>query len=118
LAYLRLLVNPRDDVSFERIVNEPPRGIGETSLKHLHSYAQSNEHSLLAACRRAEFIPNLKGKAASALREFAVTMDELAEYAQAQPDEVIRQVLEKTGYRQMLSDSHNEEDLQRLANVE
>src|SRR5256885_16575582 len=35
LAYLRLPVNPRDDVSFERVVNEPPRGIGERRIKHL-----------------------------------------------------------------------------------
>src|SRR5207302_11056314 len=49
LAYLRLLVNPRDDVSFERVVNEPPRGIGETTLKHLRTYAAAHEISLLAA---------------------------------------------------------------------
>ncbi len=118
LAYLRLLVNPRDDVSFERVVNEPARGIGETSLKHLRTYAEAQELSLLAASRRVEFIPQIKGRAMTALRNFAVLMDELTEYAQAQPDEVIRQVLERSGYRQMLLDSRNEEDQQRLANVE
>jgi DNA helicase-2/ATP-dependent DNA helicase PcrA len=118
LAYLRLLVNPRDDVSFERVVNEPARGVGDKSLEHLRTYAQANELSLLSACRRVEFIPAIKGKAMTALRNFAVMMDELGEFAQAQPDEVIRQVLEKTGYRQMLLDSRNEEDQQRLANVE
>src|SRR5262249_11842523 len=89
-----------------------------TSIKHLRTYAQAHELSLLSACRRVEFIPAIKGRAMTALRNFAVMMDELAELAQAPPDEVIRQVLEKTGYRQMLIDSRNEEDQQRLANVE
>ena len=118
LAYLRLLVNPCDDVSFERVVNEPARGIGETSIKHLRAYAGAQEMSLLSACRRVEFVSSIKGRAMTALRNFAVMMDELAEYRDAVPDEVIRQVLEKTGYRQMLLDSRDEEDQQRLANVE
>jgi DNA helicase-2/ATP-dependent DNA helicase PcrA len=118
LAYLRLLVNPRDDVSFERVVNEPPRGIGETTLKHLRAYAASHELSLLAASGRAEFIPQIKGKGVTALRNFGVLMQGLADLRDATPDEVIRQVLEKSGYRQALLDSRDEEDAQRLANVE
>jgi DNA helicase II / ATP-dependent DNA helicase PcrA len=118
LAYLRLLVNPRDDVSFERVVNEPPRGIGETTLKHLRTYAAAHEISLLAACNRAEFVPQIKGKGVNALRNFGVLMQGLSELRDATPDEVIRQVLEKSGYRQALIDSRDEEDAQRLANVE
>jgi DNA helicase-2/ATP-dependent DNA helicase PcrA len=118
LAYLRLLLNPRDNVSFERIVNEPPRGIGKVTLEHLIRYAESNEISLLSACARAEFIPGIKGKAVSALRDFAVMMQELMESIKAQPDEVIRQVLDRSGYRKMLKDSRDEEDQDRLANIE
>ena len=77
LAYLRLLLNPRDDVSFERVVNEPPRGIGKVTVEHLKTHAQANELSLLGACARAEFITTIKGKAASALRDFSVMMQEL-----------------------------------------
>src|SRR6516162_5629174 len=50
LAYLRLLLNPRDDLSFLRIVNEPARGIGKVSLEHLRAFAEPREISLLAAC--------------------------------------------------------------------
>src|SRR5437868_914285 len=50
LAYLRLLVNPRDNLSFERAVNEPARGIGDVSLRHLKLYAEPRAISLLAAC--------------------------------------------------------------------
>src|SRR5207302_8235256 len=49
LAYLRLMLNPRDDISFLRIVNEPARGIGKTSLEHLQAYAGPRELSLLSA---------------------------------------------------------------------
>src|SRR5205814_495326 len=51
LAYLRLLVNPRDNLSFLRVVNEPARGIGKTSLDHLQAYAEPRELPLLAAAR-------------------------------------------------------------------
>src|SRR5205823_11412921 len=50
LAYLRLLLNPRDDLSFLRAVNEPARGIGKVSLEHLRAYAEPREISLLEAC--------------------------------------------------------------------
>src|SRR5205085_10067447 len=40
LAYIRLLLNPRDDISFLRVVNEPARGIGKVSLDHLRNYAE------------------------------------------------------------------------------
>jgi DNA helicase-2/ATP-dependent DNA helicase PcrA len=118
LAYLRLLINPRDDVSFERVVNEPPRGIGKVTLEHLKTYAQANELSLLGACAAADKVPGLKGKAAAGLRGFALLMRELTELVQAQPDEVIRQVLDRSGYRKMLRDSRDEEDQERLANIE
>jgi DNA helicase-2/ATP-dependent DNA helicase PcrA len=118
LAYIRLLLNPRDDVSFERIVNEPARGIGATTLAQVKLYAERNEISQLSACGRAEFIEGLRPKAVKALREFYQMMTDLTSFAQAQPDELIRQVLERTGYRQMLKDSRDEEDQQRLANIE
>src|SRR5262249_39239189 len=49
LAYLRLVLNPRDDLSFLRVVNEPARGIGKVSLEHLRNYAEPREMSLLEA---------------------------------------------------------------------
>jgi DNA helicase-2/ATP-dependent DNA helicase PcrA len=118
LAYLRLLLNPRDDLSFLRVVNEPARGIGKVSLDHLRAYAGPRELSLLAAAGEAHRIPELKGKAANALREFARMMLELGKLADAQPDEVIRQVLDRSGYRRMLLDSTDAEDQERLANIE
>ena len=118
LAYLRLLLNPRDDISFFRVVNEPARGIGKVSLDHLCQYAEQQEVGLLAAAENADKIAAIKGKAATGLREFALMMKELRELTDAQPDEVIRQILLRTGYRQMLLESKDSDDQDRLANIE
>jgi DNA helicase II / ATP-dependent DNA helicase PcrA len=118
LAYLRLLLNPRDDLSFLRAVNEPARGIGKVSLEHLRAYAEPRELSLLAAAGDVARIPAIKGKAAGALRDFALLMQELRGSLEAPPNEVIRQVLDRSGYRRMLQDSRDEDDQERLANIE
>ena len=118
LAYLRLLINPHDNLSFLRAVNEPARGIGKVSLEHLQSYAESHEIGLLAACGMAAQIPSLKGKALGGLKEFHKLMSELRGLVELPPQQIIHQVLERSGYRAMLKESNDEEDKDRLANVE
>jgi DNA helicase-2/ATP-dependent DNA helicase PcrA len=118
LAYLRLLLNPRDDLSFLRVVNEPARGIGKVSLEHLRAYAEPRELSLLGATAEVHKIQAIKGKAQTGLRNFARLMHELRTFADATPDEVLRQVIDKSGYRAMLKDSGDDEDQERLANIE
>jgi len=118
LAYLRLLLNPKDDLSFLRVVNEPARGVGKTSLEHLRGFAEPRDISLLSACAELDKIPAIKGKAATGLRSFALLMNELRQGMDASPDEVIRQVISKSGYRHMLKNSDDPEDQDRLANVE
>jgi DNA helicase II / ATP-dependent DNA helicase PcrA len=118
LAYLRLLLNPRDDLSFLRAVNEPARGIGKTSLQHLQEYAEPRELSLLTAAAQVDKIPAIKGKAKTGLQSFALMMSELRGVLEATPDEVMRQVIDRSGYRRMLKESADKEDEERLANVE
>jgi DNA helicase-2/ATP-dependent DNA helicase PcrA len=118
LAYLRLLLNPRDDLSFLRVVNEPPRGIGKVSLEHLQKYAEPREMSLLEAAGQVQKIPAIKGKASKGLLEFHALMAGLREALEAAPDELLRQVLDATGYRAMLRDSKDTDDQERLANIE
>ncbi len=118
LAYLRLLLNPRDDLSFLRVVNEPARGIGKVSLEHLRAYAEPREMNLLSAAADVARIPAIKGKAAAGLRDFAQLLRDLAPLREAAPEEVIRQVLDRSGYRRMLQDSTDPEDQERLANIE
>ncbi len=118
LAYLRLLLNPRDDLSFARVVNEPARGIGKTSLEHLRAYAEPRAMSLLTAAAEVRKITAIRGKASKALGEFAGLMHELGQLAGDSADDVIRQVMDRTGYRAMLAGSQDEEDQERLANIE
>src|SRR5262249_14177210 len=82
LAYLRLLINRRDDVSFMRIVNEPSRGIGKVSLEHLAAFAEPRGMSLLEAAGSVQRIDAIKGKAARGLADFARLMKELSSLAE------------------------------------
>jgi DNA helicase-2/ATP-dependent DNA helicase PcrA len=118
MAYLRLLVNPNDSVSFMRIVNEPPRGIGKVSLDHLQAYAEEARVSLLAACADVHKITAIKGKAATGLRYFHKLITGLRSVLQQPPEAVIREVLDCTGYRTMLKTSGDDEDQERLTNIE
>lgn len=118
LAYLRLVVNPRDDLSFLRVVNEPARGIGKTSLEYLKEYAGPRELTLLEAAAEVGKVPQIKGKAAKGLADFASLMRELRQFLEAPADVTIGEVLDRSGYRKMLRDSRDNEDQDRLANIE
>jgi len=118
LSYLRLLVNPQDNISFLRAVNEPARGIGKVSLDHLASYAEPREMSLLAAASEISRIPAIKGKAAAGLRDFSLLIRELGDLLENPPHEVISKTLDASGYREMLRTSNDPDDQERLANIE
>src|SRR5262245_56274284 len=74
--------------------------------------------SLLEAAGQVEKVSAIKGKAASALLSFARLIAELTQLVEGAPDEVIRQVLDRSGYRRMFQDSTDTEDQERLANIE
>ena len=118
LAYLRVIVNPHDDLSFTRIVNEPARGIGKTSVEHLRRFAEENQLSMLQACAHVARITEIKGKAAIALKNFAAMIAQLQTKLELQPHEIIEEVIDKSGYREMLHAGKNPEDEERLANIE
>jgi DNA helicase-2/ATP-dependent DNA helicase PcrA len=118
LAYLRLLINPHDNLSFLRAVNDPARAIGKVSLEHLQSYAEAHEIGLMTACGVAASVSALKGKALAGLKEFNKLMTELRALIEQPPHEIIREVLDRSGYRAMLRDSTDEDDKDRLANIE
>jgi DNA helicase-2/ATP-dependent DNA helicase PcrA len=118
LAYLRILLNPRDDLSFARAAGEPSRGIGKVSLEHLLAYAEPRGLSLLEAIAHLDSVPAIKGKAAKGLADFRRLILKLSTLEDEPPDEVIRQVLDRSGYRRMLKESTDSEDQDRLANIE
>ena len=118
LAYLRLITNPNDDISFERIVNEPKRGIGRTTLERLQNYAALHDISLFETVKEVDFT-GVSKRAANALVEFGELIESLAqqqEYLTA--TDMVEQVLERTGYEEMLKREGTLEAQSRLENLE
>ncbi|MCS7167253.1 MAG: UvrD-helicase domain-containing protein [Gemmatales bacterium] len=118
LAFLRLLLNPKDDVSFLRAVTAVSVGIGNATLNRLREYAAPRGLSLLEACGHAERVPNLQSRAVGALQNFARLISDLRQLLEQPAAEIIAAVIERTGYRQQLLQSRHEEDRERLANIE
>jgi len=118
LAYLRLLVNPQDNLSFLRAVNEPPRGIGKVSLDRLQIFADAHEINLMEAAGQIYRVTDIKGKARDGIRSFHSLIHTLREQLELPPETLIREVLDKSGYRKMLQDGGTDEDEERLANIE
>ena len=85
IAYLSLLANPFDVVSFTRVANSPRRGIGQTSLARIIGHAQTLGESIWDAAAEPAQIPGLGPAAVKALRRFMDTMQELRAIAGVQP---------------------------------
>jgi DNA helicase-2/ATP-dependent DNA helicase PcrA len=123
LAYCQLVNNPRDDIAFERTVNTPPRGIGKKTIDRLNEHAYRHGTPLLEAARDAALVDGLpKGTVAKVLR-FVAIVDRISAVAQGDTsegnvEEVIGTVLEASGYRASLAESDDEQDQNRLANIE
>jgi DNA helicase-2/ATP-dependent DNA helicase PcrA len=118
LAYLNLLANPRDDLSFLRVVNLPPRGLGKTSLDFLVEHAKSRGVPLMAAAQRVYEVPGLKPAARTALKQFVALVSELRPLLELTAEEAIRQVLTRTGYRAHIARQGGEGNEDRLASVD
>lgn len=116
IAYLRLILNPEDNVSFMRVVNEPRRGIGKTTLDYVTDYAFKNQISLYQA---AIDINTLSNRAKESLMSFI----ELIESFRSAIDEmtvheVIEQILEKSNYLPTLRNDQDEESESRIENLQ
>ena len=101
LAYLTLVANGSDDLKLKRIINEPKRKIGAATVDAIENIAVMNGLSMLEVVRRADEYP-LLSKSADKLLEFSSLIDGIAK-AEASPSETVREVFERTGYRDMLN---------------
>ncbi len=121
IAYLTLLSNPFDVVSFTRVANSPRRGIGQTSLARVTNYAASIDASVWDAAAAPEQVPGLGSAAVKALRRFMDTMEELRALA-ARPEtavgELIEAVLSQSGYIEALEAERTIEAQGRIENLE
>ena len=121
LAYLKTIANGQDDLMVKRIINVPKRGIGPTSVEKAQSYAANNDLSLFDAMAHAERIPGI-GKAADKMLAFAEMIERLrARIADDFYDdlpEILNDVLEESGYLEDLRVSDDDEDKDRINNLD
>ncbi len=118
LAYLRLIANPDDDISLRRIINVPKRGIGATSMDKVANYARDYDLSIYQALESVEII-GISAKATKAAREFATLIQNYTnqqEYLSV--TELVEEVIDKTGYREMLQAEKTIEAQSRLENID
>jgi len=118
LSYLRVLVNPDDDLSLLRALATPRRGIGEITVQRLRTFAAERAWSLWEAVGRAEEIPGLPAAARRGLRAFVALVEDLrARAPAARAAELVEEVLERSGYRASLEEEGTEDAQARLENV-
>jgi DNA helicase-2/ATP-dependent DNA helicase PcrA len=120
VAYLSLLLNPADQVSFLRIVNSPRRGIGNTTQGRLASYANTAGLTIWEVAERAEEVPGLSAAAVKAVSRFFETMDLLkARVASgASVADIVQAVLSESGYVEALEAERTVEAEGRIENLD
>ena len=118
ISYLQFLVNDSDTVAFERIVNVPRRGIGESTVKKIRVYLNETEKSIFEALESIEEIKNISPRIKGSLSEFKDLITELKSYSLQGPSKTIQKVLELTGYKMSLIKEGTLESQMRIENIE
>ncbi|MBT4524067.1 MAG: UvrD-helicase domain-containing protein, partial [Phycisphaerae bacterium] len=126
LSYLRLLVNPKDDVAFVRIINTPTRGIGATSINRLEQLAQTNGLSMLDAISEVSKERGFTARSVTSMKKFAGIChqwqkdgcSEESLTAAGSLADLVERVVRESGLEQFYSKNAAEDDLERLENLE
>jgi DNA helicase-2/ATP-dependent DNA helicase PcrA len=118
LAYLRCVAQPADDLAFERIVNTPKRGLGDTTLQLLHEHARRERIPLTASARFVVETEELKAKPRAALRVLLADFERWRALLDAKPHhELAEIVLDESGYTEMWRQDKTPEAAGRLENL-
>ncbi len=118
LSYLKLCANPDDDLSFERVVNVPARGIGPTTIRRLREWAASHNTNISEAISRVQEISEIKAKSSKSVKGFRDIISELHKTPSYPVMEFVKQVIEKAGYVDFLVQSYEGDSEERLENLE
>lgn len=117
-AYLRLVRSPEDDLAFERIVNTPKRGIGDTTVQKIAVAARSMQVPMTEATRRLLGTDEIRGKAKTALSVFLRDIERWREQSeQSRLDELAEIVLDESGYTAMWREDKTPQAAGRLENL-
>jgi DNA helicase-2/ATP-dependent DNA helicase PcrA len=119
LAYLRILVNPADEISLRRILNVPKRGIGDRAEACVQALAQREKITYFEALRRADDAPGIATRSVTCIKSFTDMVEELQSMVDAgeRADVVLEQVLAVSGYLKELEDSEDPQDQTRVENL-
>jgi len=118
IAYMRVTVQPDDDLAFQRIINTPKRGLGDATIRTLHAFARARGTSLFGAARQLvetdEFKPKARSTLAALLNDFDRWRGQLRELTQA---ELAGIILDESGYTGMWQADKSPEAAGRLENL-
>jgi DNA helicase-2/ATP-dependent DNA helicase PcrA len=118
IAYLRVVHQPDDDLAFERIANQPKRGLGEATLQLLRRTARDGGQSLVAACRALCATDELRPKVRTTLLQLLQDFERWRELAlRVPPRELAETVLEESGYVRMWQEDRSPDAPGRLENL-
>ncbi len=120
LAYLRILVNPDDNESLIRVINEPPRGVGKKTLNIMLNYSKENSVSLFNALGFIEDIPMLQSRAAQILKNFHKWVLETKEHLEKRtgyPSEIITNYIKESGLISMYEEIGTDDAYDRIGNI-
>ncbi|MBT5028823.1 MAG: UvrD-helicase domain-containing protein [Nitrospinaceae bacterium] len=119
LAYMRVVLNPSDSVSLKRIINVPARGIGKTSLEKIEAYCQQKGLSLLEGLRDNGQAKLAAPAASKKIVQFLQIIDELSvTFQHGNPLDLLREVVDKSGYGGMLEADNTHESKGRIENLQ
>ncbi len=118
VAYLTIMVNPRDNQRLKRIINEPKRGIGDATLDVVWQLSQVNDESMYSIIKNADRYPQTE-RVSAKLLSFANMIEELkAQMSDMLPSRFVRTVLEKTGYKTYCEAQDAADNRDRAENLE
>ncbi len=118
LCYLKVIINPQDDVSLKRIINVPKRSIGDTTVNKLQEFAREYELNLCDVLDRCDTVSSLSKRNISCISGFASLINLFMDEAETMPVSLlIETILKETGYLKELETSKQIEDKSRIENL-
>lgn len=118
LSYLRIVANSNDDISLQRIINVPKRGIGPSSVDKIANYARQNDISMFDALGEVDFIGLSKKVTQECITFYELMQNLIKEQEFLEISDIVEEILQKSGYRMMLEKEQTLESRSRLENID